>query len=95
MAEIPNRFVVIDDDGNEFAYDLLFSFDLIESGKSYLVYTDNSTDGEGNVRIFAGTYDPASLDESGAGPVRIAPLKTEAEWQMANSMLSRVIDQLS
>ena len=48
-----NSFKVINDQGQEIVCDVLFTFDSEETNKSYIVYTDNSTDAEGNVQVLA------------------------------------------
>ena len=57
-----NSFTLVDENGQEKVYDVLFTFDSDETGKSYIVYTDNSTDEKGNVIIRANTYDPSGED---------------------------------
>ena len=44
-----NKFKVIDKDGKEIEFEVLFTFESDETKKNYMVYTDNSTDEEGNV----------------------------------------------
>ena len=44
--ENKNQFTLIDEEGKEVVYDVLFTFDSEETNKSYIVYTDNSTDEE-------------------------------------------------
>ena len=51
-------FKVINDQGVEITCDILFTFDSDETKKSYIVYTDNSKDEQGNVQVFASIYDP-------------------------------------
>ena len=46
-----NSFTIIDDKGVERSYDVLFTFDNDETKKSYIVYTDNTTDSTGNVEV--------------------------------------------
>ena len=35
-----NKIQVIDDDGNEFEFDVLFTFDSEDTGKKYVLYYD-------------------------------------------------------
>ncbi len=42
-------------------YELLFTFVSEETEKSYVVYTDGSEDEEGNMRVYAASYDPDSM----------------------------------
>ena len=41
-------FNVIDDNGNNIECEILFTFESDETGKNYIVYTDNTTDEHGN-----------------------------------------------
>ena len=45
-----NVFKVLDETGKEIECEMLFTFDSDETGKNYMVYTDNSLDEEGNTR---------------------------------------------
>lgn len=75
------KFVVKDENGVEKEYYKLFTFDSEETGKSYIVYTDNSTDEKGNVIIRANTYDPTGEDLS------LKPLTNEKEWKVIENIL--------
>ena len=70
-----NSFKVINDQGQEIVCDVLFTFDSEETNKSYIVYTDNSTDAEGNVQVFASIYDPKQENP------KLDPIETDAEWK--------------
>ena len=47
-----NTFTVINNEGKEVLCDVLFTFDSDETGKSYVVYTDNTKDQTGNIQVF-------------------------------------------
>ena len=47
--EEKNTFTVKGDNGKEVTCEVLFTFDSEETKKSYIVYTDNTTDNDGNV----------------------------------------------
>ena len=50
MNEEKNRyFTVTDKSGKTIEYEILFTFDSEETRKSYIVFTDNSLDEEGNM----------------------------------------------
>ena len=55
-----NQFKLKDEFGNETLYDVLFTFDSDETNKSYIVYTDNSLDDQGNVQVYASVYYPGT-----------------------------------
>ena len=46
-------FKVTNEEGQEIEYEVLFTFDSDETKKSYMVYTDDSKDENGNTRVFA------------------------------------------
>ena len=54
--ENKNQFTLIDEEGKEVVYDVLFTFDSEETNKSYIVYTDNTLDEDGNIQVYASTY---------------------------------------
>ena len=56
--EDKNTIKVTNDKGETIVCDILFTFDSEETNKSYIVYTDNSKDENGKVRVFASIYNP-------------------------------------
>ncbi len=81
MNKDESKFVVKDENGEEKEYYKLFTFDSEETGKSYIAYTDNSTDEKGNIIIRANTYDPTGEDLS------LQPLTSEKEWKVIENIL--------
>ena len=55
-----NSFTMLNEAGEEVKYDVLFTFDNEETNKSYIAYTDNTYDDDGNISVYASTYDPNS-----------------------------------
>ena len=54
MSEEKNRyFTITDKDGNTIEYEILFTFDSEETSKSYIVFTDNTFDKDGNIITYA------------------------------------------
>lgn len=77
-----DTFKVINDQGQEITCDILFTFDNEENGKSYIVYTDNTLDANGNTNVMASIYDPTQKNP------RLEPIETEEEWAMIEKILS-------
>ena len=46
-------FTVTDDAGKEVECEVLFTFESDETKKNYMVYTDNTTDEQGNTKVYA------------------------------------------
>ncbi len=83
-----NQFKLVDENGKETIYDVLFTFDSDETNKSYIVYTDNSTDDLGNIQVFASIYYPGS-DTS-----RLDPIETEKEWKVIETILNTIQEEI-
>lgn len=83
-----NSFKVINDQGQEIVCDVLFTFDSEETNKSYIVYTDNSTDEEGNVQVFASIYDPKQENP------KLDPIETDQEWKIIETILNTLQEEI-
>lgn len=62
----------------------MFTFDSDETKKSYIVYTDNTLDEEGNTKVYASVYDP-----TGQNPA-LMPIESDKEWLVIENILSSV-----
>ena len=82
-----NTFSMIDENGNEVIYDVLFTFESEETNKNYIVYTDNTKDNEGNVRVYASIFEPD------AEPLELLPIKTEREWKIIETILDSIQEE--
>lgn len=83
-----NTFKVINDEGQEITCDILFTFDSEETKKSYIVYTDNSKDVEGNIQVYASIYDPKQDNP------RLEPIESEQEWKIIETILNTLQDEI-
>ena len=82
--EEKNTFTVMDEKGNQVTCEVLFTFDSEETKKNYIVYTDNTTDEEGNVRVYASIYNPESE------ATELMPIETEREWKIVETILDSI-----
>ena len=83
-----NTFKVINNDGVEVTCDILFTFDSEETKKSYIVYTDNSKDAEGNVQVFASIYDPKQENP------KLEPIESDQEWKIIETILNTLQEEI-
>lgn len=81
-------FVVLDKNGKEVVYEPLFTFESEETNKEYVVYTDNSKDESGNVRVFASIY---NKKKDGTG--ELLPIKTEKEWKVVETIIETIQEE--
>lgn len=83
-----NSFSMIDENGNETVYDVLFTFESEETHKNYIVYTDNTKDENGNVEVYASIYDPNDPHS------RLEAIETEREWKVIETILETLQEQV-
>lgn len=79
-----NTFEIINDEGKKIECEVLFTFDSDETNKSYIAYTDNSLDEQGNVRVYASSYDKTSENKE------LSPIETDKEWAIIESIFSEL-----
>ena len=79
-----NTFTVINNEGKEVLCDVLFTFDSDETGKSYVVYTDNTKDQTGNIQVYASIFNPNEPDS------KLTAIETEKEWKIIQTILEEL-----
>lgn len=85
MNEEKNRyFTVTDKSGQTIEYEILFTFDSDETKKSYIVFTDNSLDKDGNIITYAATYD------KNGDTLELEDIETDEEWNLIENLLSSI-----
>lgn len=85
--EEKNTFKVKNEKGEEVTCEVLFTFDSEETKKSYIVYTDNTTDKDGNVRVYASIYKPDSETQE------LLPIESEREWKIVETILESIQEE--
>ncbi len=78
------KIIIKDINDKTIECDVLFTFDSEETKKSYIVYTDNTKDELGNIKVYANTYDPYS--ENGD----LGEIETEQEWATIEQIFSSI-----
>lgn len=79
-------FTVTDTEGNNVECEALLTFDSEETKKSYIIYTDNTTDEEGNTKVYASIYVPNEDLENTV----LSPIETDKEWAMIESIIEEI-----
>jgi uncharacterized protein YrzB (UPF0473 family) len=82
-----NIFTVVNDEGNEVECEVLFTFESEETHKNYIVYTDNTTDESGNIKVYASIYDPND-DQT-----KLLPIETDREWKIIETILDSIQEE--
>ena len=81
------KFIVVDDKGKQIECEPLFTFESEETNKQYVVYTDNTKDKNGNIRVFASIYE---VTEKGN---RLLPIKSDKEWKVIEMILESIKEE--
>lgn len=81
-------FTIINDEGQEVECEVLFTFDSDETKKSYIVYTDNTIDEDGSIKVYASIYDPTGKSSA------MEPVESEKEWLVIENILSSIQSKL-
>ncbi len=77
-------FKVVNDEGKEVECEVLFTFESEETKKNYIVYTDNTTDEEGNTKVYASIYNPDEAE------TKLLPIETDKEWKIIETILEEI-----
>ena len=80
-------FKVFDDNGKEVECEVLFTFESEETKKNYIVYTDNTTDEEGNTKVYASIYTPNEEN------TKLEPITTDHEWAIIEKILGELQEE--
>ena len=89
MKEEQMKFKVIDDQRNEIECEVLFTFESDETNKNYIVYTDNTTDEQGNTKVYASIYTPDSEN------LNLTAIETEKEWKIIETILNELQEEVN
>ena len=79
---------MLDENGNEIVYDVLFTFESEETGKNYIVYTDNQHDEAGNIQVYASVYNPNDSSS------KLEAIQTEKEWKVIETILDTLQEEV-
>ena len=96
--EMPElKFKAVDAEGRQIDCDTLFMFESPETGKNYIVYTDNSIDEEGNTRVYASIYKPEDLkmnEGEELAALELIPIETDKEWKIIETILEEMQNEV-
>jgi len=82
--DIENEKIVLEVDGVQKSYDVLFTFDSEDTNKSYIGYTDHSFADNGRKNIFFSAYNPLNPK------MELEEVTDEREIAMVNDVLEQI-----
>ena len=59
-----------------------------ETGKSYIVYTDDSKDSDGNIQVYASIFNPDDPN------TKLEEITTDKEWKVIETILETLQDEV-
>ena len=77
-------FKAVNEEGKEVECEVLFTFESDETKKNYMVYTDNTKDSEGNIKVYASIYDPEKPESE------LQPIESDKEWKIIETILEEI-----
>ncbi len=84
-----NSFTIIDSDGKEKEYTVLFTFENEKTNKNYIAYTDNSKNKDGKIMVHASIYNPNNLEE------KFKQINTDEEWEAIHKIFKKITEEES
>ena len=84
-----DEVVMVRRDGSKIQLDKLITFDDEANNKSYIIYTDNSRDEHGNVRISASIVKDSNNPNS-----ELEEIKTDREWKIIDTVLKSTMNSI-
>ena len=88
QAQNDDFITLVDDQGNEQLYKVLFTFDSDDYGKSYILLYPASAENDEQVDIQAYAYQ--NQDDGSEG--ELEPIEDDAEWDMVEEVLNTFLD---
>ena len=85
MAEISEKFSILDEDGNEIECQTILMFFSPESEKDIVIYTDNTIDENGIESMYASYY--IYDDET----LRLEDIDSNTDWELIQEVLSEIM----
>lgn len=79
-----NTFKMTNNEGKQIIYEVIFTFDSDETEKSYIIYTDNTRNDEGKLKLYASTY---NLNKDN---LELKPIKSDKEWKVINVIVNSI-----
>jgi uncharacterized protein YrzB (UPF0473 family) len=89
------RIVIPDENGEEHLFEILFHFDVDETGQSYIItapveQAEETDEEEEGIEVFAFRFEDEEDDEDG---LKLFPIETDEEWEMVEEMFYTLTEE--
>lgn len=88
--EEKERIIIPDENGEEHLFEVLSTFDVEETKKTYIAVIPVEEAEDEEVEVFAFRYEIKDSDEN---DLALFPIETDEEWEMVEEMLQTLTDE--
>ncbi|QDP40693.1 DUF1292 domain-containing protein [Radiobacillus deserti] len=88
--EEKERIIIPDENGEEHLFEVLFTFDVDETGYSYIAVVPMEQKDDEEVEVFAFRYEEKSADDD---DLSLFQIESDEEWEMVEEMLNTLTDE--
>lgn len=82
------HITIVDEQGNESLYEILFTFESEDFGKNYVILYPAGASDDDDVELQAYSFTEGEDGQSGD----LLPIETEAEWDMVEEVLGTFLE---
>lgn len=87
--EEKERIIIPDENDEEHLFEVLFTFDVDETSKSYIAVVPVEQQDDEEVEVYAFRYEEKGENDD----LELFPLDSDAEWDMVEEMLHTLQDE--
>ncbi|WP_186576492.1 DUF1292 domain-containing protein [Aquibacillus kalidii] len=87
--EEKERIIIPDENGEEHLFEVLFSFDVDETGHSYIAVVPADQKDDEEVEVFAFRYE----DQTNEDDLSLFQIESDEEWEMVEEMLNTLTEE--
>ncbi|WP_226036987.1 DUF1292 domain-containing protein [Aquibacillus saliphilus] len=87
--EEKERIIIPDENGEEHLFEVLFNFDVDQTGNSYIAVVPVDQKDDEEVEVFAFRYE----DQNNEDDLSLFQIESEEEWEMVEEMLNTLTDE--
>lgn len=88
--EEKERIIIPDENGEEHLFEVLFTFDVDQTEKSYIAVIPMEQKEDEEVEVFAFRYEEKTNDED---DLSLFQIESDEEWEMIEEMLNTLVDE--
>ncbi|MCT2537647.1 DUF1292 domain-containing protein [Aquibacillus koreensis] len=87
--EEKERIIIPDENGEEHLFEVLFTFDVDQTGHSYIAVVPVEQKDDEEVEVFAFRYE----DQTNEDDLSLFQIESDEEWEMVEEMLNTLADE--